>query len=252
VLLAHAGALGDLWTSGVTYHRQAGSTPAVIPHPHRQIFDQIPHTTPFFALAILAVGVAIGFAARRRPLGVWPLWCWVVLSLAFLFVYHPLHDNHLILFPFSLAVASGATLGAAIRNAPKPVVALVALAVAAGYVQQLHRVDAARTPEPASNVAAARALARLTMPGTLTVDDRPIVSFLAHRHVVGSLVDLAVLRFETGSLTDAKAIADLAPAGAVVVSRSLRDRPAVLAYVRAHFTKRYDRGGVTIYVRSST
>jgi hypothetical protein len=252
VLLAHAGALGDLWTSGVTYHRQAGSTPAVIPHPHRQIFDQIPHTTPFVVLAIAAVVVAVTFAVLRRPLGVWPLWSWVVLSLAFLLVYHPLHYNHLILFPYSLAVASGATLGAAVRTAPRAIVAVLAVALAAGYVQQLHRADAARTPEPASNVAAARALGTLTRPGTLTVDDRPIVSFLAHRRVVGPLVDLAVLRFETGSLTDAKVIHDLAPAGAVVVSRSLRDRPTVLAYLRTHFTKRYDRGGVAIYVRRAT
>ena len=42
LLLAHSRALGDLWSSGVTYHERARSTPAVIPHPHRQIFDQVP------------------------------------------------------------------------------------------------------------------------------------------------------------------------------------------------------------------
>src|SRR5207247_11210528 len=47
LLLAHARALGDLWTSGVTYHDRARSTPAVIPHPVHQIFDQIPRSTPF-------------------------------------------------------------------------------------------------------------------------------------------------------------------------------------------------------------
>src|SRR5205823_405614 len=73
LLLAHAGALGDLWTSGVTYHDKARSTPAVIPHPHRQILDQIPRTTPFFVLAVLAVVTAVVFAVRRRPLRVWPL-----------------------------------------------------------------------------------------------------------------------------------------------------------------------------------
>jgi hypothetical protein len=249
VLVAHAGALGDLWSSGVTYHRKAGSTPEVIPHPHRQIFDQIPHTTPFVLLAIAAVVAGIVFFALRRPLGVWPIWSWVALSLVFLFVYKPLHYNHLILFPFTLAVASGATIGAALQRLPRAVTAVVALAIAAGCVQQLHRVDAAKIPEPASNVAASRALARLTPTGTLTVDDRPIVSFLAHRRVVGQLVDLAYLRWETGSLTDAKVIRDLKPAGAVVVSRSLRTRPAVMTYVRAHFTQRYDAGGVQIWVR---
>jgi hypothetical protein len=110
-------------------------------------------------------------------------------------------------------------------------------------------VGIARAPEPASNIAAARALARLTPPGTLTVDDRPIVSFLAHRRVVGSLVDLARLRWETGSLTDTGVVDELGPAGAVVVSRALRDRPSVLRYVRRHYTRRYDAGGVQIFVR---
>jgi hypothetical protein len=130
-----------------------------------------------------------------------------------------------------------------------PVAAALGLAVAAGWVQQLHRVDIARAPEPASNVAASHALARLTTPETLTVDDRPIISFLAHRRVVGQLVDMAFLRWETGSLDDAKVIRDLAPARAVVVSRALRSRPAVLSYVRAHFARVYSAGGVEIYRR---
>ena len=56
VLLAlHAGQLGSLWESAVRYHEDARSTPAVIPHPHRQILDQIPHRTPFFWLAVAAI-----------------------------------------------------------------------------------------------------------------------------------------------------------------------------------------------------
>ncbi|HZU20787.1 MAG TPA: hypothetical protein VE982_06185 [Gaiellaceae bacterium] len=249
LLLAHLHALGDLWTSGVTYHENARSTPAVIPHPHRQILDQIPHRTPFFVLAVLAVVVWVAFLVLRRPLGVWPLWSWVALALVFLLVHKPLHYNHLIEFPFTLAVASGATLAAAFERAPRPLLLVCALAVAAGYVQQLHRVDAARVAEPASNVAAARALARLVPPGALTVDDRPIVSFLARRQVVGQLVDLAFLRWQTGSLDDRRVVADLRPARAVVVSRALGHRPRVLAYVRRRFALRYHRGGVSIYVR---
>jgi hypothetical protein len=252
VLLAHAPALGSLWASGVTYHDKARSTPAVIPHPHRQILDQIPHSTPFFALAALAIVVGIGCFALRRPLGVWPLWSWVVLAVAFLFVHEPLHYNHLIEFPFTLAIAAGGTLGAAAQRLGRPALAvgaLVGVAIVAGWVQQLHRVDIARTPEPASNVAAARALARLTPPGSLTVDDRPIISFLAHRRVVGQLVDLALLRWETHSLTDQRVIHEMAHARAVVVSRALRARPRLRSYVRAHYVLRYDTGGVRIYVR---
>src|SRR4051812_23525500 len=61
LLSTHAGALGGLWTSGVSYHRKAGSTPRVMPNPHRQIFDQIPHTTPFFVLALVAIAIGIVF-----------------------------------------------------------------------------------------------------------------------------------------------------------------------------------------------
>jgi hypothetical protein len=176
-----------------------------------------------------------------------------VLGVAFLFLHAPLHLNHLVVFPFTLAVAAGATLGAALERLPPALTAAaaaaLALAVVAGFVQQFHRVDLARTPEPSTNVAASRALARLVPAGARTVDDRPIISFLAHRRVVGPLVDLARLRYETGSLTDRRTIADLGPAKAVVISRTLRERPAVLSYVRSHFTRRYDRGGVQIYVR---
>jgi hypothetical protein len=252
VLLAHVPALGSLWASGVTYHDRARSTPAVIPHPHRQILDQIPHSTPFFVLAALSIVVGVGFLALRRPLGVWPLWSWVVFAVAFLFVHEPLHYNHLIEFPFTLAIAAGGTLGAAAQRLGRPALAvgaLIGLAIVAGWVQQLHRVDLARAPEPASNVDAAHALARLTPPGSLTVDDRPIISFLAHRRVVGQLVDLALLRWETGSLTDAKAIAESRTARAVIVSRALRKRPRILRYLQSRYRLRYHAGGVRIYVR---
>ena len=252
-LVAHAGALGELWSSGVTYHQEARHTPDVIPHPRHQIFDQIPHTTPFFLLAFLAAGTAIAFAVLRRPLRVWPLWTWVVLSVAFLLLHAPLHYNHLVLFPYALAVASGATIGAALEQLPRrtglALSAALALAIVAGYVQQMHRVAIARAPEPSTNVDAARALERLTRPGARTIDDRPIISFLAHRRVLGSLVDIATLRFETGSLTDAAVIRQLPRADAVVISRALRDRPAIKAKVKAQFYRRYDRGGVEIWTR---
>ncbi len=256
LVTAHAGAIGALWRSGVTYHEKARSTPAVIPHSHRQIFEQISVRTPFFALSCIAVAVAVAAFAVRRPLRVWPLWSWVVLGLAFLFVHGPLHYNHLVLFPYALAVAVGSTIGAVLERLGaawfRIAAAALALVAVGAWVQQLHRVDSSRVAEPASNVAAADALKRLTFSGSRTVDDRPIISFLAGRRVVGQLVDLAALRFETGSLTDRQVITWLqrGEANAVVVSRALRDRPAVLAFVRRHFRRRYDRGGVSIWTRS--
>ena len=250
---AHASALTALWASAVTYHRRAGSTPAVIPNPHREIVGQIPHSTPFFALGLAGIAIAV-LAGRRLLPRVWPLWLWVGLSVIFLLVYKPIHYNHLIVFPFTLAVAAGASLGAALRLLPGhrvrlAAVGVVTVALAAGWVQQLHRVDSQREPQPKSNLAAARALARLTPPGALVADDRPIISFLARRRVIGQLVDTAYLRFETGSLTDARVIRDLQTADAVVVSRSLAGRAKVLAFVARHYRVRYRAGGVTIWIR---
>jgi hypothetical protein len=253
LLAAHASALTSLWADGVTYHSKARSTPTVIPHPHQQIFDQIPHGTPFFVLVIIAIVTGVVFTLLRRPLGVWPLWTWVALGVVFLLLHAPLHYNHLILFPFALAVASGSTIGAAVRRAPRAAIpaasAALILSLVAGWIQQLHRVDTARVAEPSSTVAAARALARLSAPNATTVDDRPIISFLAHRRVNGALVDIALLRFETGSLTDSKVIRELQAARAVVVSRVLARRPGVMRYLATHFELRYNLGGVRIYTK---
>jgi hypothetical protein len=249
VLLLHVDALGALWSSSVTYHEHARSTPAVLPHPDRRIFTQMPIRTPFVWLTVAAlVAGAVATLAFRRRTRVWPLWTWVALSLAFLLAQKPLHDNHLVLLPGTLAIAAGATLATALPR-HRLVVAIVALLLVGAYAQQWRRVTVARVPEPSANVAASHAVARLTPSGALTVDDRPIISFLARREVVGPLVDLAKLRFETGSLTQTKVIADLAGAHTAVVSRQLRDEPSVLAYLHRAFVRRYSAGGIDIYVR---
>jgi hypothetical protein len=253
LLAAHIQALGSLWADAVSYHTDARGTPAVIPHPHRQILDQIPRGTPFFVIAITAALLAAVLFARRRSLGVWPVWTWVVLGVAFLFLHAPLHYNHLVIFPFSLAIAAGATIGAVLERVPDRMRlacgVVLALAIGAGWVQQLHRVALVSDGEPQSNLAAAAALARLTPPGSRTIDDRPIISFLADRRVDGALVDLALLRFETGSLTDAKVIHELPSVDAVVVSRVLARRPVVMQFLNTHYKLGYARGGVRIYTR---
>jgi hypothetical protein len=244
----HADQLDSFWTSAVRYHELARSTPAVIPDPHRQIVDQIPRRTPFFWVAAASVVVAATDLVRRRRLETWPLWLWTALAVVFLLLHAPLHYNHLVLFPGVLAVSAGATI-AGLSRRHAAVWAVCAMVLAAAYLQQWDRVNAARFPEPPSNVSAAKALARLTPRSAMTVDDRPTISFLAHRRVVGPLVDLAVLRFETGSLEDQQVIRKLGQASAVVISRSLRGHPRILAAVRRAFALRYDRGGVRIWVR---
>ena len=248
VLLAlHAGQLGSLWESAVRYHEDARSTPAVIPHPHRQILDQIPHRTPFFWIAVAAILLSVTEIARRRRLESWPLWLWSALTIVFLgpraAALQPL--DHL---PRRARSRGGCDLRPVVQARPA-LWALATLVLTGAYVQQWHRVAAERFDEPSSNLAASRALERLVPPGSLTIDDRPIISFRAHRQVVGPLVDLATLRFETRSLTDKKVLSELHAASAVVVSRELRRHPRVLRALDGSFRLRYDRGGVRIWVR---
>jgi hypothetical protein len=160
---------------------------------------------------------------------VWALWAWAAVSVAFLAYHHPLHYNHLLVLPVVLAVPAGVALAALAartrwRNA---VVAGLALLLAAGYVQQQRRVVLDDVPEEPELVAAAEVLARETEPDDLVVSDHSIVPFLADRRVAGPLVDTAVLRFETGSLTDAEVLRELdaSDVRAVVVGRAFRRRP---------------------------
>ena len=173
---------------------RARSTPAVIPHPHRQILDEIPHTTPFFWLAAMAGAMAVVQFALRRPLHVWPLWSWVALAALFLLIHKPLHYNHLVEFPFTLAVAAGATLGAALRATAQPPGAggprwaspdSLSAALAAFRTAMAPTSLHAEHRSANKNVAAAQALGHVTRPGALVVDDRPSISVLAHRRVVG-------------------------------------------------------------------
>ena len=251
VLLAlHAGALPELWDAAIRYHQEARGTPEVLPHAHREIFAQISPRTPFFWIAIAGIVVAAAPLARGRPPRAWPLWTWVGLSLVFLLTHEPLHDNHLIVFPFTLAIAVGATIGGVFPRRPA-VYAAAAAVLAVAYVQQVRSVDHARRPEPESRLAASRALERLVPPDALVIDDRASMAFFAHRRVVGELVDTAFLRFETGSLTDADVIRELPRAGAVVVSRSLGTRPRIMRAIRARFSLRYDREDIRIYLSRS-
>ena len=111
------------------------------------------------------------------------------------------------------------------------------LVLAAGYVQQQRRVSLDDVPEEPELVAVARFLEQETEPDELVVSDHLDRAFLAERRVAGPLVDTAVLRFRTGSLTDAEVLRDLERYGvvAVVAGRAFATRPELLAALEQRY-----------------
>ena len=124
--------------------------------------------------------------------------------ILFLLWFSPLHYNHLVYLPVPLAVAAGVSLGRALARPSHGralVSVVVALALAAGWTQQLHRVNLEGTPNTAVDVAAAAILSRFTKPSDYVVSDMPVAAVLAHRAVPGPLVELGYLRFYTRLVT---------------------------------------------------
>jgi hypothetical protein len=245
--VAYRDVLGELWESVVVYHRDARDTPDVIDKWH-ELTTFLDWRTPFAWLVVAGLAASLVLARRWQTRAVWALWAWAAISLAFLAYHHPLHYNHLLVLPVVLAVPAGIALAALAERLPWRNVALGALAVllVAGYVQQQRRVGHDDVPEEPELVAAARLLEQETEPDELVVSDHSIVPFLADRRAAGPLVDTAVLRFETGSLTDAEVMRDLERYGvvAVVAGRAFRTRPALLRRLEARYgpPRRVDPG----------
>ena len=139
------------------------------PHPHRQIFEQIPRGTPFLRSRSPPRSPARSSSrdggrseCGRSGRGS----CSASSSCS---------CTHRCTTTISCCSRSRSPLRPARRSAPRSSAFLSEgdwrsadcsqLAIGAGWVQQLHRVDLVRDREPASNLAAARALAQLTRPG---------------------------------------------------------------------------------------
>jgi hypothetical protein len=209
--------------------------------------------TPFAWLVVAGLAASLVLARRWQTRAVWALWAWAAISLAFLAYHHPLHYNHLLVLPVVLAVPAGIALAALAERLPWRNVALGALAVllVAGYVQQQRRVGHDDVPEEPELVAVARVLERETRPDDLVVSDHSIVPFLADRRVAGLLVDTALLRFETGSLTDAEVLRELEEwkVRAVVAGRAFTTRPALLRGLEARYgTPRQVAAGILLFL----
>jgi 4-amino-4-deoxy-L-arabinose transferase-like glycosyltransferase len=237
--------LGGIWAGAVTYHLDSRFITGL--HGRHQLLGFLALRTPFFWLSVLALAL-LPLVWRR----VWPFWLWALLAAVFILRYQPLRDNQLLVLPYAFAIPAGLSLGLAVRRLPPRGVAVAiaagALAFAAGWIQQLHRVRLDKLPEDPTLIQAAARLDRLTQPDQLVISDQPIVAFLAHRRVPGKYVDTASLRFDTHSLTEAEVLRDAAGVAALFAGRAFAERPTLMAELPKRFRHRLDLpGGVIFY-----
>jgi 4-amino-4-deoxy-L-arabinose transferase-like glycosyltransferase len=236
--------LRAIWAGAVTYHADSRRITGLIGRHQFEGFFAL--RTPFLWLTLLALAL-LPLAWRR----VWPFWLWSALASIFVLRYQPLRDNHLLVLPYAFAAPVGISLGlAAQRLRPRVLAAALAagaVVLAAGWVQQLHRVRLDRQPEDPALIAAAAQLDRLTRPDQVVISDQPIVAFLAHRRVPGKYVDTASLRFDTGSLTEPEVLRDAGHVSALFAGRAFIERPSLMSALRARFTHRIRVAGAVIF-----
>lgn len=232
--------LGGIWAGAVTYHLDTPSWMTGL-HGRHQFVGFFTLKAPFLWLTIVAL-LLLPLVWRH----VWPYWLWALLAAVFVLRYQPLRDNNLLVLPYAFALPAGISLGlAAQRLRPRLLAVAVvagALLLAAGWVQQLHRVRLDNGPDEKRqaallNAAAAR-LAELTKPGQRVISDQPIVAFLAHRQMPGKYVDTASLRFDTRSLTEPEVLRDAGRVAAVFAGRAFAERPTLMAALTKHFRHR--------------
>lgn len=254
--LAHWGALRDLWFGAVTYHTRARDVPGPgLAENAERILDFLDPRTPFGWLVPAAVLILVSPWRPRLRLPLWPLWLWAAGGALLLVWHRPLHDNHLVLLAITLALPAGIVLGAAVTQAPSRVAALaatvLALALAAGYVQESRRLERNAAPDPPEVTWAARRLQERTRPDELVVTDRPIIAFLADRRVPGEVLDSAALAFDAGVIDAAKIFEAIErhDVRAVIAAREFRNEPEVLAGLAKRFPTRLEHGDAALYLR---
>lgn len=251
---ANVRAIPELWDGVVTYHRDASSIEIL--DNFEAVTDVFNPRMPFGWLVAAAIVLALAAAARRRNVPAAALWLWPALVCALLLWHDPLLEHHVAALAVSLVPAVGVTLGAAIRDLPQrwalAAGAALGIVVVAGYAQQVRRLDSEVRPEEAGIVWAAGELARATAPDELVVSDLPLSAYLADRRVPGELVDTAMLRFATGSLTADRVfrIFDRRCVRAVAAGRVFTVLPSFMERLERTFPTAKRRFGVVVFTRA--
>jgi len=230
LLVAYAGALGELWQSVVADHREArGLGPSFADNLERVLLHPLDWRTVAAVLGVIGLVCAVVLLRRVELLA---LGAWIVASALFLIPQRPLLDHHFVLLAATLAVPAGAGLGAAIVRAPRrgliAAAGALSVALALGAFQEQDRlVD--QPGEPVEVRAAAENIRSLTKRDDLVGTDLPIVAYLADRRVPGQLVDSSFVRLGTGSLTNDEILEELdrGDVRTVVVGRLWTERPAL-------------------------
>jgi hypothetical protein len=252
LLVVHAGELASLWDGAVSYHRKgAGQGELENVDAILEIFNA---RMPFTWLVVTGVvtGVIVAARSHERRATLW-LWLWPVLTLALLLWHSPLLEHHLTALAVSLVLPVGVTLAGALRGRRpqlrRALVGALALLLIAGYAQQYRRVGGEVRAEEAGIVWAAERLRRDTRPDDLVVSDLPVAAYLADRRVPGELVDTAMLRLDTGSLTRDSILKtiDRRCVQAVVVGRVFGLLPGFAEDIGARFGASRRLHGVTVY-----
>ena len=171
--------------------------------------------------------------------------------MGFLLLHSPLFVHHLVLAVPPAAMLLVLELDTRLKSRPALLQAALVGAVAACLLGSA--VDDLTAPprQTASNNAAVAALERLPADVVLVTDDQ-VLATEADRSVVGPLVDTSDVRISSGNLTPTAVCAEIARAGAVLLTRGGRfgQLPAVGRCTRAAMRVSWTDGDATLYVRT--
>jgi 4-amino-4-deoxy-L-arabinose transferase-like glycosyltransferase len=251
LVVAHGGAIDDMWRGVFSDHR---GNPQPLDVKLDPILRFLHPRTPIAYLTAAGLA-AVVLVPRARS--TWPLWTLLPASVLFLLAVPALLDHHLVLLSAAVAIAAGPSLAlgvAAIR--PRALrltgTALLVLLVGAGLYQEQRRLHRNDLPERPEVLWAAEALDAVTGPGDVVVTDRQVIGFLASREQPGQLVDVSNTRISGGGISEARLAAEIerSHAAAVVADREFRDLPGVLARLAELYPERVRCGEATLYLRA--
>ena len=236
---------GELWAQAVGLHVASQGLLAGV-KTNITTALQAPGTCVFLGLATLAAVDVV--RQRRRDLAL-PV-VWLVATLAFLLLHSPLFTHHLVLAvpPAALVLVLEARARLADRRHLLQAVlaGLVAVCLVGSATDDI--TDPAL--DNAHNNAAVAALGRLPV-GTVLVTDDQALATAANRTVVGPLVDTSDVRIASGNLTPEDVCAEIAQAGAVLLTHGGRFDllPQVAACTRSAMHVTWSGPDGTLYVR---